>query len=182
MANRATSGLERSPPRRTDRHRSDQDKRLGVVRGREGTTDVPTAEGSQGNGIGRVRTGSVGRDVVRQHRHEGNTAAGRAVAVGQTRGLGTNRRVSGFPSGIDRVRRICRSVTGQPIAAARLGSAASQVEGGERHQQADKSAHCESRCEGSDDTTHGTKTRDQAGTTDSLKTPVEQIGPRLQEL
>lgn len=182
MANRATSGLERSPPRRTDRHRSDQDKRLGIVRGRKGTTDVPTAEGRQGNGIGRVGTGSVGRDVVRQHRHEGNTAAGRAVAVGQTRGLGTDRRGSGFPPGLDHVRRICRSVTGQPIAAARLGSAASQVEGGERHQQADKSAHSESRCEGSNDTTHGTKTRDQAGTTDSLRTPVEQIGPRLQEL
>jgi len=126
--------------------------------------------------------GGVSREVTGERRHEGDSPTGWAITVGETRGFGIDRGVSGFPPGLDRVRSIGRSVTGQPIAAARLGSAASQVEGGERHQQADKSAHSESRCEGSDDTTHGTKTRDQAGPTDSLNTPVEQIGPRLPEL
>ena len=163
VANRATSGLERSPPRRTDRHRSNQDKRLGIVRGREGTTDVPMAEGSQGNRLGRVGTGGVGRDVARQHRHEGNTAAGRAVAPGQTRGLVRPRgnRPLRFTVGTKGLRSLGRPVASQPIAATRLGSAASQEHNGKRPQDTHDGDHeasrSEPRCKARQVAMHGTK-------------------------
>ena len=185
MANRATSGLERSPPRRTDRHRSDQDKRVGIVRGREGTTDVPMAEGRQGNRLGRVGTGGVGRDVARQHRHEGNAAAGRAVALGQTRGLFRPRgtRPLRFTVGTKGLRSLGRPMASQPIAATRLGSAASQEHNGNRSQDTHGGDHegsrSEPRCKARKVAMHGTKTRDQAGPTDSVTTPTKLHLPRL---
>jgi len=143
VANRATSGLKRSPPRGTDRHRGDQDKRLGIVRGKEGTTDVPMAEGREANRIGRVGTGGVGRDVARQRRDEGNTATGRAVAVGQTRGV-VGPRGHRFPHltvGTKGLRRLGQVVASQPIATTRLGSAAPKEHNGKRSQDTHDGDH-----------------------------------------
>ncbi len=189
MANRATSGLERSPPRRTDRHRSDHGQRLGIVRGSERTTDVPTAEGRQGNGLGRVGTGGVGRDVARQHRQERNTAAGRAVAVGQPRGLVRPRgnRPQSLTLGTNGLRRLGRAVVAsQPIAATRLGSAASQQHHGTRSQDAHDGDHegsrSKPRCRARKVATHGTKTLDQAGPNGSVAPPPNSIFPVSQEL
>lgn len=188
MANRATSGLERSPPRRTDRHRSDQDKRFAIVRGRKRATDVPTDERRQGNGLGRVGTGSVGRDVARQHRDVGNTAAGRAVAVGQ-RGIVRPRgnRPQSLTLGTNGLRRLGRAVVAsQPIAATRLGSAASQQHHGTRSQDAHDGDHegsrSEPRCRARKVATHGTKTLDQAGPNGSVAPPPNSIFPVFKEL
>ena len=185
VANRATSGLERSPLGRTDRHQSDHGQRLGIVRGRERTTDVPVAEGSEGNAIGRVGTGGVGREVARQHRDEGNTAAGWAVALRQTRGVVRPR--GNRPPRLTISTKGSRSlgrpvVASQPIAATRLGSAASQEPHGKRHTDAHDRDHEESRseprCKARKVTTHETQTRDQAGPTDSVATPTEHHSPQ----
>lgn len=143
------------------------------------------AEGRQGNRLGRVGTGSVGRDVARQHRDEGNTAAGRAVALWQTRGIVRPRgnRPLRFTVGTNGLLSLGRPVASQPIAATRLGSAASQEQHGKRsqdtHDRDHEGSRSEPRCKARKVAMHGTKTRDQAGPTDSVATPTELHLPRL---
>ena len=188
MADRATSGLERSPSGRTDRHRSDHGQRLAIVRGEEGTTDVPAAEGCHGNPIGRVMTGGIGRDVTRQARDERCSAAGRAVALGQSRGIGRPRgyRSHRLAVGHDRVVSIGRPVvSNEPIAATRLGSGASQEPSGNNesaHDRAHEAARSESQGEGAVEAKHGTKNPGSSWAHESVATPPNTIFPAHPEL
>ena len=186
MADRATSDLERGPSGRTDRHRSDPRQRLGIVRGKEGTTAVPAAEGCHGNPIGRVMTGGVGRDVTRQARDERCSAAGRAVALGQSRGIGRPRgnRSPSLAVGHDRVVSIGRLVvSNEPIAATRLGSGASQKQNSNRrqgaHDRAHEAARSESQSEGAVEAKHGTKNPGSSWAHESVATPPNTIFPAL---
>ena len=188
MADRATSGLERSPSGRTDRHRSDHGQRLAIVRGEEGTTDVPAAEGCHGNPIGRVMTGGIGQDVTRQARDERCSAAGRAVALGQSRGIGRPRgyRSHRLAVGHDRVVSIGRPVvSNEPIAATRLGSGASQEPSGNNqsaHDRAHEAARSESQGEGAVEAKHGTKNPGSSWAHESVATPPNTIFPAHPEL
>ena len=183
----ATSGLERSPSGRTDRHRSDHDQRLAVVGGKKGTTDVPAAEGGHGNPIGRVMTGDVGRGIAGQRREERCSAAGRAVALGQTRGVGRPRgyRPPRLAVGHDRFVSNRRPVvSGQPIAATGLDSGASQEPSGQRHQRhqgpddgAHEAARSRSQGAGTDGATHGTKNPRTSWDHESVATPPNTISP-----
>jgi hypothetical protein len=186
VADRATSGLERSPPGRTDRHHSDHGHRLAIVCGRERTTDVPLAEGRRGNANGRVGTGGVGRDVARQHRDEGDTAAGRAVALGQTRSAVRPRgnRPPRHTVGTNGLRSLGRPVvSSQPIAATRLGSAASQEQNGKRSQDTHDGDHegsrSEPRCKAWKVTTHGKKPGIRLGPPTPWPPPTELHRPNL---
>ena len=183
VADRATSGLERSPSGRTDRHRSDHGQRLGIVRGEERTTDVPAAKGCHGNPIGRVMTRGIGRNITRQARHERYSAAGRAVALGQSRGIGRPRgyRPPGLAVGHDRVVGNGRPVVSyEPIAATRLGSGASQEPNGKNHSAHDRAheaARSESPSEGAVEAKHGTKNPGSSWAHEPVATPPNTIFP-----
>ena len=161
---------------------------MAIVRGEEGTTDVPAAEGCHGNPIGRVMTGGIGRNVTRQARVERCSAAGRAVALGQSRGIGwpPGYRPPRLAVGHDRVVSIGRPVvSNEPIAATRLGSGASQEPSRNNesaHDRAHEAARSESQSEGAVEAKHGTKNPGSSWAHESVATPPNTIFPAHPEL
>lgn len=129
-------------------------------------------------------TGGGGRDVAWQRRDERGSAAGRAVALGRTRGIG---RLLGYrPSrravGHDRFVSVGRPVvSNEPIAATRLDFAPSQQQNGNRqpgaHDRAHEAAWSKSQVEAADEATHRTKNPGSIWAHESVATPPNAIFP-----